>query len=445
MNNNHWTMAFLATIWAILTTIALLSGCANDGEADSGADDDSGDDDDAVDDDADDDDSGDDDVVDDDVLDDDLDDDSADDDSDDDALDDDADDDADDDTTTEGLPTGLLVLGNDGEGEASWLVTSKGWVRHDIPLPQTPAIVTAGPSFFLRGETGMFVWNLVDLSASLGRRWMRFDAEEGWSLDTSRSQSGTASVTGFFLPDDNHLWSIESFFQATMYVWYFIEMEGHVRRGHLGGSGIELYDAMWFVDADHGLVSTEYSDLGSLWEWSAGTWTSRPLPPECDSLPFVGFALADLANGWAICGPPNSYVSRVMKLETGVWSEVPTPAGCEPPSYPAVVYGRPDHAIVTLFETDTQGRFWEFRDGQWSCRTLGVPNQQSAHAIVLDNDRVFIATNHGSENHLFEVMNDEVVSRPLPSEIERIDAVHFLGVEAPDFSPGPAGTFIEWR
>ncbi len=38
-------MAFLSAIWAILTTIALLSDCANDGEADSGADDDAADDD----------------------------------------------------------------------------------------------------------------------------------------------------------------------------------------------------------------------------------------------------------------------------------------------------------------------------------------------------------------------------------------------------------------
>jgi hypothetical protein len=329
----------LLFLCGLVAVVGLACGSGGGGDDDHAADDDVSDDD--VDDDLDDDltpdddadDDNDDDV--DDDLDDDLDDD-ADDVSDDD-VDDDLDDDADDDTTPDddSMPdddvesNALLLMGADASGPASWQQTTEGWVRRDFPPPVTQGFIfDLGPSFFVDGEKGWTTWNVWGDAVTNGHDWLVYDLENGWQYDTGHWRAGAGTVVELlFAADADHLWATsyyDMFGFGSEHLWKYI---GPIPVPQLTTLSNPQFTAMFFPNANSGLVSGYIGSAGFLYRYDGPGWTELAMPAGYESGSFDWLWLADVRNGWGVW---EAYAGgrHLMALADGVWSEVTPPADC---------------------------------------------------------------------------------------------------------------------
>jgi hypothetical protein len=145
--------------------------------------------------------------------------------------------------------------------------------------------------------------------------------------------------------------------------------------------------------------------------------------------------LEDAQHGWFVWELESDFHRKLLRFDNGEWSEVTPPPGCED-SDPWRVFGAADYA-VTLDRPSPDDRFWEYRDGSWSCRRLtgaGSAAQQET-ALVRRDGRVFVLTSDQTQltSALFEVAGDAVRRLGLPPGV-RVYALHDLGAEAPRFS-----------
>jgi hypothetical protein len=349
----------------------------------------------------------------------------------------------DDDSSDDDLeaPEGLAAFGHDGTRQASWLMTDSGWLLQDVPDPDHWA--SAGPSFFLDGQTGWFGWNEYLVDSYRGFNWTRYDRDDGWAADARLGYVTGHELYRIFAPDADHVWSIEHYWHDETDEYYLYEAIAGNRARHLEAYPTRPFAALYFVDTDAGLVSS-WCYPYRLFRWEGGIWVEQPMPVGFEDGTFIWFELADLDNGWAVWMTADGDEAKVAVLSAGAWSEVAAPAGCEA-SRPRFVCGNADQAIVTTADHDP--RLWDYRDGQWSCRSLaGQPADfEWAHALVLDDGRVFVVGNTDTEVRLYQVLSDAVTPLAFAAAITHLDAVHFVGDAAPRFSAAPEGGLVLWQ
>jgi len=370
----------------------------------------------------DDDDTGDDDAVDDDSL-------SDDDDS---TADDDFIDDDDDDDDTG--PTYLMVFGLKDSEYTSFRQTEKGWIEQSMPNPATgwpgPEL---GPMSFANGEQGHGVWNQFGDMVSAMHVWMDYDPEDGWSLKPLRPQAHmNAAVTNI------SAYGAGGNFWASSYVWQIFVINNYLYQytddaaneqldGHVGAS----HNAMYFFDVENGYVSGSSDSGNYLLRLLDNDWQWVGMPPEFGDYQFKVLEMFDMHNGLGIIDA-NAHTSRLVRMTDDVWTPVTPPQGCVNMP-PEGVFGNEDRAVVIRY-SQTEERFWDYRDGQWSCRQVDQTDDsvKIIHATVWRNGRVFLAgLKNSAEPVLYEVLADSVVPVDVPHEITTIYGVFALGAQAP--------------
>lgn len=443
----------LMAIVLILISFTDLSGCSNESSEDSA-------------DDSNDDSAGADDTV--DTADDtgqDASDDSGGDDSTDDDIDDSLDDDdsADDDDTE----TRLLVIDwHTFYNVTSWLQSPDGWTQQPIPAP--PYWTDSynfigpyfGPTFFLEGRVGYGAWNMeMDISgsipwhidAALGHRWIRYSPESGWSFDNDRPAAGfMAWVETIFAPSENSLWAASlagyDYSSAGFPYGYSSWHQGGIHRQSGGADVAEIQAAETYVKAlsvtavDSGIACVDndaspYTSTLLLYDGTA--WSARAMPAGFEGGAFIQFENEDSENGFAVWKNmtvyPNEYA--LVEIIAGSYQTITPPAGCEN-TPPMRVYAQNGHVIAFAVGTE-DSRFWEKRNGLWSCRTIeGVVGSISIYdALILSDGRSFVAGNMAPDAnpYLIEVTEDEFLSVDLPTGVIAPFRLQAAGAGAPRF------------
>ncbi|MCZ7583160.1 MAG: hypothetical protein M5R36_07375 [Deltaproteobacteria bacterium] len=418
--DGRWLSVLLAVFLAAGAVVGC--GCGDDDDDDSG--DDSPDDDDADDDSADDD--ADDDANDDDASDDDTGDD-----------DDDADDDTGDDDT--GMEARLLLMGEDDERVTSWLETGKGWAKYPIPPSVTPGLYDEfGPSFVAEGAIGHAVWNVYGDAVSNGHDWLYFTPETGWAHDSNRGQAGGAHVVEtMFAPAAGTLWSVSRQIMLLDTEDTLYRFIGSIAAPQLGWLPDKDIRSVFFLHDGLAFVSGYSEGEEFLFQLNGTEWFEVPMPAAFVDGAFTWIWLGDAQHGWAVWEAFEGG-RKLVSFDTGVISEVDTPAGCEGNS-PTQVFGVPDLAIA-LDRSGPDHRFWEMRDGDWSCRDIGGEQNDArvAHAVVLPNGRAFLAAWSETEPFdapmIFEVLEDSLVDIAPPDDMATINGLHIIGDDAPAHS-----------
>ncbi len=429
-SNQSWgvehTARFVICLWLLLLVLALLAAsllsCSPD------------DDDDAVDGDI---------VIDDDSVDDDA--------ADDDQADDDADDDdaGDDDLVVDQL---LLIGDNDDGLATSWLAGDGLWT--EMPIPDVGAgnlTWHLGPSLFVDGQKGHLVFNqylipgfyLYELSWA--HWWLKFTPANGWQAESTQANWALYhNVAVISAPSLATMWAGLFFiFDRTggepgpqrdeLTSLYRLD-DGSPQREWFWRFG--LMHALYMVDENYGLAAAA-SDSNSyrLLAYNGSVWQEQSMPAGFGKGQFVWFWLFDEANGYGIWDNQAKAGTEVVQQRDGEWTALVPPAGCETAT-PTRVWAQGDYAIV--IDTDTVGdnRFWERRNGEWSCRYVGdgyTNHSLLSHALILRDGRVFVV---GSQDEpavpfLIEVTAGGLVDIPLPGNASKVERIHALGATAP--------------
>ncbi len=350
-----------------------------------------------------------------------------------------ADDDAvgDDDTANADLPlSGLLLIGQDDTGVASWRQVPDGWLREAWPTPLAGGeFVFAGPSFFLDGKWGLAAWDGQDLYTTAGYDQLVYDLAKGWRIDQRLQHTDAiANLSFLFAPSVEELWVVNYLVpnprNHLFSIWRYRNSKPHRTRGP---SLTEMWDKLFFLDRNAGLATGfDYGAGSALFErWNGSDWRSLAMPDGYHGGWFRWLTLEAIEHGWFVWESQNGNRLELMRLDGTTWQKIDPPADCEA-QLPWAVYGDCDYALVL----STGTRFWEWRDGIWSCRTL--PDESAtrlAGAVVLRNGQAFVAAVNDdlNESSLFEVTADGTEELSLPAGVV-VYALHALGPLAPRFS-----------
>jgi len=395
MKAHAWLLAGLVAV-----LLLIVPACDDDEDDDSNSSDDD-----------DNDDLGDDDLSDDDVTDDDVVDDDA---GDDDAGDDDVDDDIDDDDTGDDdtEPTYLMIVGESMFNNfRSHLQTNQGWVVQDIPEPpETPYFPPATIGMPADGF-GYGVWNNNDLPYE--HTWLVYERETGWRLDAERPLAAeNAHVDQIVTLAPGAMWAMAHTGESPDY--FLVRYDGLTRYEELVSQNITDFGYLQFFSADSGLAAMDIDAVPRLLAYREGQWSVQPLPTLLADSRIIQSDLVDENNGWLVVNRPGTGGSlEVVRLANGEAEFVAPPTGCEDVSV-AHLRGNASRAVV-ITDDPYDDRFWDYRDGEWSCLHYGTSGGMVSimHEVVLRTGRVFVLACVTSIYNppscaLGEVMNDGI-------------------------------------
>ncbi len=146
-------------------------------------------------------------------------------------------------------------------------------------------------------------------------------------------------------------------------------------------------------------------------------------------------AMSDSNHAYGIWQEATGSVRELLELTEGAWSKVAASAGCGD-VWPTRVWMVGDRIIAAPIGDYWEVRFWEHRDGDWTCRRLAEGTRHAAQqdfAIRTTDGRVF-ATGTWSDidgPFLLEITATDVVDIPLPANLSTAERVYVLGAAAP--------------
>ncbi|HPM76206.1 MAG TPA: hypothetical protein PK961_03875 [bacterium] len=378
------------------------------------------------------------------------DDDSADDDSspdddddtspdDDDDVDDDNDDDDtgdDDDTSTE-----LMVFGSTDAGERfSLRLTADGWVRQDFPQTRILDDGFMGPSFFLNGETGWATVNYVDsvFGNTSGYDLLTYDRQTGWSVDSAHpAPDADANIAALFATQADTLWiSVVSLGHMAFDPSLWSYGGGDPVR-HLADS-----DASWIMEfnrPDNGyFYGVGWTSIGQLAHWNGTQAQTMDMPTGYENGLFWRLFLLTDDEGFLCWADTTWEDAELVHMHDGQFEAVATPAGCADPGaldhFVNVGSALPDagYIILPASRPSQSDVFWEYRDGQWSCREPET-TIYAASTLVLRDGRVFVLGWKDNGTALYEVFADRLEAIELPAVNFTPTCLQAVGPQAPQY------------
>ncbi len=245
-----------------------------------------------------------------------------------------------------------------------------------------------------------------------------------------------SNLTAVFATAENDLWvicnTIMDPFHSSTSLWHVTGSLAHWEMpcNELGWNGL------FFPDDTSGFAAGNvYESIGTLTRWDGVSWSSVSMPASLRAGLILWMWMTNVENGWLIWEKPANFSRRLLQLDAGEWNIVAAPEGCEDTD-PWRVVGDADYAIA-LDRPTPEDRFWELRDGSWSCRHLtGVGGElRQEGALVRTDGRVFVLVTDASTelSYLLEVTAAGVIRLSVPANI-RAYALHDLGTTAPHYS-----------
>jgi len=192
--------------------------------------------------------------------------------------------------------------------------------------------------------------------------------------------------------------------------------------------------ALSLAGPDAGLASYTLVTTHALIRYDGAEWQDEPMPYDHTDGYFLSLAMSDSNHAYGIWQDAAGSGRELLELTEGTWSKVAAPAGCGD-VWPTRVWMVGDRIIAATIGDFWEVRFWEHRDGDWTCRRLAEGTRHAAQQdfVIRTDGRVF-ATGTWSDTDgpfLLEVTATDVVDIPLPANLSTAERVHVLGAAAP--------------